>query len=321
MIGRFKTLLPQEPSYEILEHWTRKAELQITFGHFEEATSTIAEIALPLVNRGYSEELIRLTMRLLGELDWAEACSSYKDFDAVFAQCLNQMIELGHDACHNLLTQYGTAIPGKSAQFILLCNLRCYADWYTEKYDSAIRWGEEGERLKESTSVDTVFSTRHNLALSLRDGGRVLEAIKSFLEGESLEVVTTPGERIESKEAPFYGNIGRCLFLTNRLDKALVCYVKSAQLLEEDHAHSARLNKGYIRYWIAELLMLQEELELAAASYRAAMCMWDDSSPPRANQAKDKLETLVTEHPEYRIYLDEEDAKVEEAYRRWLDSQ
>ena len=321
MIGRFKNLLPQEPSYEILEHWTRKAELQITFGHFEEATSTIAEIALPLVNRGYSEELIRLTMRLLGELDWAEACSSYKDFDTVFAQCLTQMIELEHDACHNLLTQYGAAIPGKSAQFILLCNLRCYADWYTGKYDSAIRWGEEGERLKESTSVDTVFSTRHNLALSLRDGGRVLDAIKSFLEGESLEVVTTPGERIESKEAPFYGNIGRCLFLTDRLDETLVCYVKSAQLLEESYAHQDRLNKGYIRDWIAELLVKREEFELAAALYRAAVCIWEDSSPPRAAQAKDKLEALVTEHPELRAYLDEVDWKVEAAFERWLDRQ
>ena len=321
MIGRFKPLLSKEPSYEILEHWTRKADLKITFERFEEATSTIAEIALPLVNRGYSEEMIRLTMRLFGKIDWAEACSSYKDFDFVFARSLTQMIQLGHDACHNLLTRYEAAIPGKSAQFILLCNLRCYADWYIGKYDSAIRWGEEGQRLKESTSVDTVFSTRHNLALSLRDGGRVPEAIESFLEGESLEVVTTLDERIESKEAPFYGNIGRCLFLTDRLDETLICYVKSAQLLEESYAHQDRLNKGYIRDWIAELLVKREEFELAAALYRAAACMWEDSSPPRAVQAKNKLETLVTKHPELRAYLDEADWKVEDTFGGWLEGQ
>ena len=171
MIGRFKNLLSQEPSYEILEHWTRKAELQITFGHFEEATSTIAEIALTLVNRGYSEEMVRLTMRLLGDLDWAEACSSYKDFDAVFEPCLIQMIQIGHAASKDLLTRYETAIPGKSSQFILLCDLRCYADWHTGKYDLAIQWGEKGDRLKERSSVDTGFSTKHNLALSRRDAG------------------------------------------------------------------------------------------------------------------------------------------------------
>ena len=321
MIGRFKNLLAQEPSYEILEHWVRKAELQIRFGHFEEATSTIAEILRPMVNRGHSEVMIRLTRRLLGDIDWAEACSSYKAFDDVFQQCLKAMIEIGHDASMDLLTRYEAAIPGKSSQFILLCDLRCYAYWYTEKYDLAIRWGEQGNQLKESTSVDTGFSTKHNLALSLRDAGRVSEAIKSFLAGESLEVVVTPGQRIQGKAAPFYGNLGRCFFLTGRLDEALVCYVKSAQLLEESRTHLDRLNKGYIRSWIAELLVQQEEFELAAASYRAAVCMWSDPSPSRASQMNDKLESLVAEHPDLRAYFDMEDWKAEEAYGRWLDRQ
>ena len=84
------------------------------------------------------------------------------------------------------------------------------------------------------------------------------------------------------------------------------------------------LNKGYIRSWIAELLVLQEEFDLAAASYRAAMYRWEDSSPPRAAQARGKLETLVTEHPELRSYLAETaeaGETAENAYRRWLDRQ
>ena len=147
------------------------------------------------------------------------------------------------------------------------------------------------------------------------------EAIESFLEGEPIEAVVTPGERIEGKGAHFYGNIGRCLFLTSRLDEALVCYVKSAQLLEESRTHRDRLNKGFIRDWIAELLVQQEKFELAAASYRAAVCMWNDSSPPRAAQSQDKLQALVADHPELRTYMDEEDWKAEAAYRRWLDRQ
>lgn len=321
MIGRFKAILPQEPPYEILENWIQKAELQITFRSFEEATSTIDEISRPLINRGYSEEMIRLTKLLLREIDWAEACSSYRNFDAVFEECLTQMIQMGYDDSQNLLTRYENAIPGKSSQFILLCNLRCYADWYIGEYDSAIRWGERGDRLKKSTSVDTSFSTRHNLALSRRDAGRVPEAIKSFLGGESLESVVKPGKWIQDKEAHFYGNIGRCLFFMNRLDEALVCYVKSAQLLENSHSHSDRLNKGYIRYWIAELLVQQDKFELAAASYRAAVCIWNDCSPPRAAQAKEKLEALVTEHSEFRPYINAADWEAEEVYRRWLDRQ
>ena len=324
-IGRFKVLLPQDPPYEILEHWIQKAELQIRFGHFEEATSTITEIALPLINRGYSEEMIRCTLRLLGEIDWAEACSSYRDFDTVFQRCLKLMIQIEHDTSEDLLTRYETAIPGKSSQFILLCDLRCYANWYTGKYDSAIRWGEEGERLKKSTSVDTKFSTSHNLALSRRDTGRISEALEHFLDGTSLEAVVKPGERVPGREASFYGNIGRCLFLMNRLEEALTCYIKSAQLLEESQNHEILLiNKGHIRCWIAELLVQQDEFALTAALYRAAMYMWDDSSPPLSAQAKDKLETLVAGHPELHPYLDEADEvgeKAETTYRRWLDHQ
>ena len=321
MIGRFKPMLAQDPSYEILEHWIRKAELNITFRRFEEATSTIAEIALPLVNRGYSEEMVRLTIRLLSELNWAEACSSYKDFDTVFQQCLTVMIQIEHNASEDLLTQYEAAIPGTSSQSILLCDLRCYADWHAGKYDSAIRWGENGDRLKERTSVDTKFSTKHNLALSRRDAGQVQEAMESFLAGESLEIVVKPGERIQGKGGSFYGNIGRCLFLDGHLDEALLCYVKSAQLLEESRAHDDHLNKGYIRSWIAELLVQKEKFDLAAASYRAAECIWNNYSPPRADQARKKLEALVTGHSELCTYLDETDWRAEETYRRWLDSQ
>ena len=166
MIGQFQALLSQEPPYQILEYWTRKAELQITFGHFEDATSTIADIASSLVNRGYAEEFVRLTLRLLRECSWAIACSSYRRFDEVFERCIEQMVQMGHDSVDEFLAQYREAIPGKSSQFILLCDLRCYFDWYSERYEAAIGWGEMGHRLKEDTSVDTVFATRHNLALA-----------------------------------------------------------------------------------------------------------------------------------------------------------
>ncbi len=319
MIDRYKNLLPQDPAYEILENWIRRAEFDITFGHFERATSTIAEIAWPLVDRGYSEELIRLSLRLFREIDWAESSSTFRAFDAVFAVCLKQMIEVGHDATGELLSQYEAAIPGKSSQYILLCDLRCYMDWFLGKYESAIRWGEEGERLQSSTAVDTRFSTRHHLALSRRDSGRVSEAIETFLRGESLESVVAPGVVSHNSDAPFYGNIGRCLFLSDRLEEALSCYVKSATILEESRAHSARLNKGYIRYWIGEILERQREFEQAAASYRAAVCMWHDSSPRRAGQASGQIQNLVKEHPQLGTYLDLAGWKAERAFHIWLD--
>lgn len=321
MVGRFKGLLQKEPAYQILEHWTRKADLQITIGRLEDATSTIAEVGGPLVNRGYSEEFVRLTLRLMTALNWGEACSSYKDFDVVFSRSLKAMVELGHCSVDELLTRYERAIPGRSSQFILLCDLRCYAAWYIGQFEAAVRWGEKGASLKEETSVDTSFSTDHNLALSRRDAGHVATALESFLDGESLDVVASLEQRIEDRAAPFYGNIGRCLYLMDCIDKALVCYTKSAQLLEGGRDHVDRLNRGYIRFWLAEVFVKQGRLDLAAAAYRAAVCLWKDCSPPRAAEAEERLEALVAERAELQRYVHQVDWKAEGAFGEWLARQ
>ena len=321
MIVRFKGILWKDPSYGILEHWIRKADLNISFGHFREATSTIAEISQPLINRGYAEEMIRLTRRLLGECDWAEACSSYTEFDDVFETCLRQMVELGHHAIEGLLTEYEDAIPGRSSQFILLCNLRCYTSWFARDYDSAVHWGEVGERLKRATSVDTRHSTTHNLSLARRDTGQIRRAIEGFLGGESLDRVVRVGEMLDGREAHFFGNIGRCLFLDGRLEESRVCYLKSARLLEGSGANRNLLNKGYIRQWIGELLVLEKSFKRAAVSYRAAICMWVQSAPPRALEVENDLLRLVGKYSDLDAYVDMEDWKVEGEFNRWLDRQ
>ena len=320
-IVRFKDLIEREPSFEILENWTRAADLQINIGHFEEAISIILEIADSLISRGYTEEFLRITIRLFGRLNWAEACLSFKDFDRVYRRCLRSMIDIKHDATDRFLDRYEESIPGRSAQFILLCELRCYSDWFLGKFASAIRWGEEAERLKHDTSVDTIYSARHSLSLALRDAGRINDALEILLEDESLDIVLKKGHLIKGKTETFYGNIGRCLYLKTQRSDALVCYIKSGKLLEEDRSHEARVNKGYIRQWIGELLAGRGEYGLASASYRAAELMWDDSSPPRALTVRRELDELVEKHPDLAGYLSKSAWKVEEEYRRWLRRQ
>ena len=320
-IKQFRALLPQEPSYQILENWTRKAELQIAFGHFEEAMTAIDEISDALINRGYSEEFVRLTLRLFGECDWAVACSSYKRFDAVFNQCIMHMAQMGHESIEELLTLYGEAIPGKSAQFILLSDLRCYVEWYAGNFEAAVHWGEKGNELKESTSVDTEFSSKHNLALARRDSGQVAEALEMFLEGESLAEVLNSRKNTEEKGSEFYGNVGRCLYYLHRFDEALKCYVKSAKLLQTSRTNRDYLNRGYIRLWIGQLLLQRGEQELAAVSFRAAICIWDEVSPPRSSAVKDELNTLIDDDKKLSRYLEEADWRVEKHFSNWLDNQ
>ena len=66
---------------------------------------------------------------------------SYRQFDGVFAQCLTHMTQMGHDEVPGLLEKYEHTISHRSAQFILLCDLRCYYHWYIGQYDEAIRFG------------------------------------------------------------------------------------------------------------------------------------------------------------------------------------
>ena len=321
MIHRYKALLARDPSYDIMEHWMRKADLHIRFGRHEEATSTISEVAQPLINRGYSEAMIRYSRRLFDSIDWAEACSSFREFDTVFEKCVTSMIQLGHEACGEVLVKYENAIPGRSSQYILLCDLRCYLYWYKEDFETAVLWGQKGDQLKQSTPVDTRFSTKHNLALSLRDAGRVNEALESFLGDEPLKEVIAPDNCVPSKGAPFYGNVGRCLFLSGQMDEALVCYVKSAQLLESSRLHSSRLNKGYVRLWIGELLERRREFGMAMTAYRGAVCMWEDSSPPRCSWPEKRMQEIVASNPELEWYIELEELIANEAFSNWLESQ
>ena len=320
-IKRYKPLLQDVPAYEILEHWIRKADFLIEFGHFRKAVATVDEIATPLADRGYAEEMVRLAIRLFDRVDWADACCSYQKFDVIFQDCIKNMTELGHERAESLLERYENAIAAKSSQFILLCDLQCYLNWFKGRFQVAIRWGERGECLRNDTNVDTLYSTRHNLALARRDSGIVKEALDSFLEGESIEEVVTVGHRVPDKGAAFYGNIGRCLFFLDRFDEALVCYVHSARLIEEGDKYYARKNRGYIRSWIAELLARFSRYDAAAAAYRAAECAWNGVSPCRADEVRQKLESLVGENADLRSYVDEKCWRVEAEYASWLGSQ
>jgi tetratricopeptide (TPR) repeat protein len=318
MIGRFKGLLISTPSYEVLEHWTRKADYQISFGRFEAAIATIEEIRVPLQDRGHSEEFVRICARLFAECDWVEAMS-YKGFDAVVQDAVTSTVERGQDSvAREWLEKYRAAIPGKSATYIRYCDLVCYADWFGGNFESAVLWGEEGQRLKEVNSVDTSFSCEHNLALARRDSGRVTEALSYFLGAEDLGVVATPGVAILEKGAQFYGNVGRCLQLLDRHDEAVACCRKSSQLLESETGSAVLLNRGYARFWIGETLLKAGQAKAAAMCFRAAADAWEDCAPPRAENALAALKEVVENNQQCEAYLSSASRVVQAEYLRWL---
>jgi hypothetical protein len=67
-----------------------------------------------------------------------------------------------------------------------------------------------------------------------------------------------------------------------QIDAALICYQKSAILVEKSR-HV--VNQGFIRQWIGELLVSRQQFGLAALFFRAAYLKWEHASPPRASRA------------------------------------
>jgi tetratricopeptide (TPR) repeat protein len=154
-----------------------------------------------------------------------------------------------------------------------------------------VTWGKTGQALKTSTGVDTSFDVSHNLALAERDAGRPESALPLFLLGRKLSDVTDPEELDEKRGGHYYGNIGRYLHFMGQIEEALACYQKSALLLEKAR-HEHVVNQGYIRAWVAELLVAREQTKLAYAFYRAAYLKWRQTSPPRASRVEQNVRLL-----------------------------
>ena len=105
-----------------------------------------------------------------------------------------------------------------------------------------------------------------------------------FLEGRPLSEVVDPEELDDQQSGAYYGNIGRCLHFMGQIDSTLICYQKSALLLEKHARNEHFVNQGFIRAWIGELFVAREQLRLAEVFFRAAYLKWEQVSPPRASK-------------------------------------
>jgi tetratricopeptide (TPR) repeat protein len=282
-ITSHKAQLSERPTLSLLQYWTQNAELDIAAGRIEDAFLMLAEVAAVFQSSGYPREYVRVARLLLRSLDWVAEYSRLEELDLVVATQLRNLSHLGeiHEA-DDLLDLYEKTVSDRDARYINYCEMRCYSYWFRGNFTEAVKWGKKGQHLKESSGVDTRYSTSHILALAERDAGQPESALPVFLEGRSLSEVIDPDELDEEKRGHYYGNVGRCLHLMGQIDSALVCYQKSALLIEQDPISELVLHEAYIRTWIAELLEAREEFKLAYVFFRAALRRWDLASPPQA---------------------------------------
>ena len=286
LIGINRTQLQYRPSLVVLQHWTQSAELDVYAGKFEEAFNTLGEVSSAFIGSAYPREFARPAGLLFKGVDWVANFSQFKEFDRVFVTYVRILDEIGrHREADEMLAKYELTVPNRDARYILYCDLRCYSTWVRGDFVTAVQWGNRGHQLKLSSKVDTNFDVSHNLALAERDAGRPEVALSIFLSGRNLSDVIDPEEFDDNRHGHYYGNIGRCLHLMGQVDSALVCYQKSALLLESAQSPHV-VNEGFIRAWVAELLLTRQQVALAYMFYRAAYLKWQSTAPPRAMQIK-----------------------------------
>jgi tetratricopeptide (TPR) repeat protein len=281
-------------SHNVLEHWTENAELYVEAGKIDAAFDCLAEVGADFLKSYAPGEFARAARILFRVTDWTKH-ASYKSFDLVFTVFFKILVNQGRSEEYlKLIDQYNATVPAKDVRYINYCDLRCMMHWTRSEFKEAIEWGEKGKNLKDKTDVDTRWSTEHNLALAQRDSGRPDIAMIAFLRGIPIEKVIDPDEFDEDRDPSFYGNVGRCLHLMGQIDPALICYRKSASLLQRDRNPHVE-NQGFIRNWMGELLIAKKDLCSAKAFLQAAKSKWRLVSPQRASSIDETLKEIESQ--------------------------
>lgn len=288
--GTHLSELSKRPFASTVGRWLEGAELCVNAGHYKRAFARLNEVRAALRTNASPVEFVRIAHSLLSAVptkEWRE----YADFDPIFRVYHRSLVNLGRlEDARTALEQYEETLEGKDARYINYCDMQTYGFWMNGDYLAAIKWGKDGARLKKDSGVDTHFSSEHNLALAERDSGAIDPALVYFLEDASVDKVLDPAICDQDRGGAFYGNIGRCFHLMGQVDSALVCYGKSAFLIEREHDDSDIENQAYIRQWIGELLLEKGEVDASSFFFTAAMAKWRLVAPPKAVKIERILE-------------------------------
>ncbi len=278
----------------LLEYWVLKAELEIQKGDIEKAIETLVDVGEKLVKRGMPGDFFRVSEMLMIQLEGGH--QRYVDFPKFHD--LNRLLahtyaEYGRkDEARRHTVLYESMVPKDTAQYISVCDVRCYVEWLFGEFEEAIHWGKEGVSIKETSQIDTEYDSSYHLALAQRDSGRVAEALEYFLDGYSVEEVLEQEADETPRNASFFGNIGRCLHFDDRLDEALSCYVKSAQLLLKKEDSLSLLNRGFAFLWIGEVLERRGDYNNAFMFYKMAELVWAQRAPLKSPVPEERLEAV-----------------------------
>jgi len=292
-------------------HAVAKVELCLNAGDFEAGARDLVSIHRTLIEHGHSEDFVRLAAPLLGGVTLKDIAL----YDRLVSGAVHILSDLGgFEEADLYLERFEATIPGKTARYIKLCDLRCYSLWSRREFGLAIEWGSRGDELKRSTGLDTDSDCQHHLALARRDYGNIVQALEYFCHGLSLaDVLAGAVPEHVVNDGPFWGNIGRCLQLQGAQGDAAFCLVRSAIALQDSDDGEVFLNRGFAACWLGEVAEIQGDIKGAHVCFSAAREYWRSSSPPRSKEMALRIEQLPVVPEAVAAW------RVEREYLDWLD--
>jgi tetratricopeptide (TPR) repeat protein len=301
---------PSENSrLEDLQRWTAKAELELASHDSGSALKTISLAADRLIAKGYHEEFFRVAKLLLKEIDWQSIqVQDSPAFHDVVSHVISALVEHQREGeARHYLNRYENIGNGRTVARLRYCKVASYLEWVLGNHARAIELGREGTNLIEESDIDTEHNPSNTLALALRDSGQINEALKIFAPDQTIEDILLEDYKASGKDATFYGNVGRCLYLRGELELALHCFVNSAELLKANLDSTSVLNQGYAALWIGESLESMGDYNASYNFYSQSINIWSKRAPIRMSIPMQKREKIQPQVDSQNIKYSAED--------------
>jgi len=268
----------------LFQNWTNKIELEVNKENYESALVTLHQISNAIRTAGYIEEYQRVATRLYIDVDFTEAITKeFSYFDEQINTFAKSLSEVGKfNEAEAFLNKFAKSIEVKGAKYITLCNTFAYHYWYKKEYKLSIEYSERALELINSSNISIGQDVSHTLALALRDTREtenIHKALNIFTEGADIEIVISNLDLDKVENAPYYGNIGRCLWFLDDKVNSLKFYKKSFTCLVNEINSSSQLNRGYACSWIMETLIESKHLIDAFYFYRLSQKYWEFVAP------------------------------------------
>ncbi|MFC1513315.1 tetratricopeptide repeat protein, partial [Thermodesulfobacteriota bacterium] len=257
-------------------------ELEMQAKNYDRAVEIANEIRDAFLWRGLGEEYLRVCGEIIELINWSnDSLVSNSEFHQFVRDLIEVMGDYGRkSAAQDIIEKYNRFALKGTTVYLAWCKTLCHYNWLTKDYKNAIKWGEEGARLKRESDIDTDIDHLHSLNLAKRDIGQINEALVFFSQGQNVDEILVTDQKQRENNAPFFGNIGRCVHLLGNAEKALQFYIRSAKILGREQKNAENLmNLGWASLWIGQACIDLQDWENARLFLSQCLDIWQKRAP------------------------------------------